>query len=169
MRYFLFFGFISLFFSCNDGDLQIETVDFDSATIDNCTTVTIASENILFKINGEQALILTLPANILKNEITTDAIISSVGESGPSKLSYRIFSGSVTKNYFCDDIPQITPTVTSEIIAKSGEVIINTILLEDGVTYQHTVELNNITLETSAGSRITDLTINNYGTVTTKP
>ncbi len=171
MRQFLFFCLICLFVSCDDGDLQIETLDFDNSSIDVCATVAVNTENILFKINDDEALILTLPANILKNEITPEdtPITSNVTESGPSKITYRIFSDKVSKNYFCDDIPPISPTVIDEIPAKNGSVIITTVLAEDEVSFEHTIQLDNITLETSSGSRITDLSINDFGVVTTKP
>jgi len=171
MRHFLFFCFICLVVACDDGDLQIETLDFDSESIDMCTSVAINTENILFKINDKEALILTLPANILKNEVTAenDSIVSDISENGPSKINYRIFSGTVSKNYFCDDIPLITPTVVEEVPAKNGIVYVKTVLAEDGTTFEHTIKLDNITLETSSGSRITDLSINDFGIVTTKP
>jgi len=171
MRQFLFFSLICLFLSCDDGDLQIETLDFDSATIDMCTPATINTENILFKINDDEALILTLPANILKNEITVvdKPITSAISASGPSKISYRIFSDKVSKSYFCGNIPPVTPVVVDEIEAKNGIVIITTTLAKDGVTYEHDVKLDDITLETSSNSRITDLTVNNFGLITTKP
>lgn len=171
MRHFLIFSLICLFLSCDDGDLQIETLDFDSTTIDMCTSAAIATENILFKINDDEALILTLPANILKNEITVvdEPITSAISASGPSKIIYRIFSDKISESYFCDDIPPVTPVVVDEIEAKNGMVIITTTLAEDGVTYEHDIKLDDVTLETSSNSRITDLTINNFGVITTKP
>ena len=80
-----------LFFDCNDGDLQIETVDFDSIdTVQNCDVVSVSTSNVLFKINGDEALIITLPSGLLKNTVTTTDIESAV--PGNSQVSYRIFS-----------------------------------------------------------------------------
>ncbi len=167
MARFIFFSFLVLLSSCNDGDLQIETLDFDSiTTIGSCETVAIATTNVLFKINGDEALILELPANLLTNEVVTDAKVSLVTSAGPSKVIYRIFSGTVTNNYFCDGIPLTEPTVIEEIIAEQGEVLITT-ATTDEKTYVHTLQLNNISLVTGNNTRITDLSINNFGTVST--
>jgi len=152
---------------CDDGDLQIETLDFDNATIQVCNPVTIDVANVLFKLNSTEALILELPAGTIKNEVTTEAIESNVGQSGPSKVTYRTFSDNVSNSYFCSEIPLTTPTVVEEVIAQGGMVFISTVLSEDGNNYEHTIELNGISLVTSEDNRITDLSINNFGKVST--
>ncbi|MET1259965.1 hypothetical protein ABV409_11505 [Flagellimonas sp. DF-77] len=150
-------------FSCSDGDLQIETIDFDSVSIQQCGTVDTTTV-LFFKINADQALILNLQSGLLSNEATTESISSSV--PGQSQVTYRIFSETVTSNYFCDDIPPVTPVVTEEIEAEDGEVLITTVANETGA-FEHTIQLQNITLVNDQGERITDLTISEFGTVTT--
>ena len=150
--------------SCNDGDLQIETLDFDSiTTVEFCNTLEADKENVVFKISDNEALILTLPASAIKNDTTT--VLSLVPSQ--SKLAYRFFSDKVTKGYFCDAIPPTVPTVVDEIEATGGEVIITT-TTTDTITFSHKIELKGISLETSDNSRITDLRIENFGTITTK-
>ncbi|WP_298480299.1 hypothetical protein [uncultured Maribacter sp.] len=167
MKKLLFLLVVITLSSCDDGDLQIETIDFDSiTTITTCNTIDIAATNLLFKINDTEALILELPANVLKNEITTETIESNISASGPSKLIYRTFSDKATKDYFCSSVPLTTPTVLEEIIAKNGAVLITT-TTEDNITYTHKIILNDITLETSSSQRITDLSISDYGDITT--
>lgn len=167
MKKFLFYGFLMLFISCDDGDLQIETLDFDSVTIQNCDAITVDIANVLFKLNATEALILELPAGSIKNEVSEGVKEYSVGSSGPTKVSYRTFSDTVSNNYFCSNIPLTTPNVVEEIIAQGGSLFITTVLNADGVTYEHTIELSSISLVTSNDTRITDLSINNFGTVTT--
>jgi hypothetical protein len=152
--------------SCDDGDLAIETVDFDSiTTIQTCNTVSATTSNLLFKINGSEALILELPAGLIKNEISTELIEEKI--STTTKLTYRIFSDDVDQKYFCDAIPPITPSVTQEIEAKAGTIFITT-TTEDSKTFSHFIELSEITLqEEENGPRITDLQISEFGTVTT--
>ncbi|ASV28945.1 hypothetical protein [Maribacter cobaltidurans] len=154
-----------IFLSCDDGNLEIETLDFDSITaVQNCGGVSVTTSNILFKINGDEALILELPAESIKNEVTTEDIAINVNESG--SVIYRIFSGTVSSNYFCADVPPIEPVVTKEITAQDGIIYITT-TTQDAVTYQHTIRLSGISLVTENESRITDLRINEFGTVTT--
>ncbi|MGY8913994.1 MAG: hypothetical protein ACKVJF_02785 [Flavobacteriales bacterium] len=164
MKQIILFAFLGLFLSCDDGDLQIETLNFDDSTIDFCGSVTTESQ-VFFKLNGDEALILTLEAGSLKNEVSDGNLESSI--PGNSQITYRIFSSNVSNSYFCSDLPPTTPTVVDQIDAIDGVVLINTILLEDGVTYQHTIQLSDISLVNENGSRITDLSINDYGVVTT--
>lgn len=165
MKKYLLIGCSILFFGCNDGDLQIETVDFDSIeTVQSCDTVSVSTENVLFKINGDEALIVTLPSGLLKNEVSTTELTSAV--PGSSQISYRIFSETVTSTYFCDSPPPLTPTVLEEIEAEGGSIIITT-TTEDSITFTHTIQLSGITFLNENGSRITDLQVSEFGTVTT--
>ncbi|WP_282113274.1 hypothetical protein [Maribacter stanieri] len=165
MKKYLLIGCSILFFGCNDGDLQIEIVDFDSIEIvQSCDTVSVSTENVLFKINGDEALIVTLPSGLLKNEVSTTELTSAV--PGSSQISYRIFSETVTSTYFCDSPPPLTPTVLEEIEAEGGSIIITT-TTEDSITFTHTIQLSGITFLNENGSRITDLQVSEFGTVTT--
>lgn len=159
--------FLLFFIACNDGDLQIETIDFDSVSIDFCESSTDINSTFFFKLNPTEALILELQSGILKNEPSDGTIISSV--PGQSQVTYRTFSDDVTKNYFCDQIPPASPVVIEEILAEGGEVFVTTIQSEnDTTTYEHNIELSGITLVNSQGQRITNLNIDNFGTIFTQ-
>ena len=159
--------FVVLFYSCNDGDLQIETIDFDSVGISTCESTVTTSSTIFFKINNKEALILELQSGIFINEVSSEVITSLVPSQ--SKLTYRVFLDNVTSNYFCDAIPTTTPSVLEEIEAEDGEVLITTTLAEGTTdTFEHTLQLSGITFITSTDQRITDLQINDFGVVTTK-
>ncbi len=157
---------MALLVSCNDGDLQIETIDFDSVGIITCESTVTTSSTIFFKINNKEALILVLQSGVLKNEVS-DGVITSLVPS-QSKLTYRIFSDNVTSSYFCDAIPTTTPSVIEEIEAEDGEVLITTVLAEGTTdTFEHTIQLSGITFITSQDERITDLQINDFGAIST--
>ncbi len=163
-KYFLL-GLSLFFLGCDDGNLQIETVDFDSITqVQNCGTLSASGTNVLFKINGDEALILTLPTGLLTNEVTTDERSSAV--PGASQVSYRVFSDNVTNAYFCATPPPLTPTVSEEITAEGGTVFVTTIQ-QDSVSFLHTIRLSGISFVNENGSRITDLQVNDFGQVTT--
>ncbi len=151
--------------SCDDGDLQIEVLDFDESSIQYCETISLDTR-IFFKINDDEALILNLQSGLLKNEVSDGTITSTV--PGKSKITYRIFTDKVSKDYFCNEIPLTEPVVANEIEAQGGEVLITTILGEDGESYIHNIQLSKTSLVTKDGSRITDLRISDFGTVTTK-
>lgn len=155
--------------ACDDGDLQIGTLDFDSASIQVCDDNPIEANmaNVLFKLNDTEALILELPSDAILNEVSSTEIEKSVSASGPAKITYRSFSDKVSNDYFCSEIPLTNPTVVEEVIAESGSVFITTIINADSTNYEHTITLSSISLVTANNSRITDLSINNFGTVTT--
>ncbi len=164
----LFFAVIVSFLSCSDGDLQIETIDFDSSSIDFCEAPLANSRNILFKINDDEALILDLRSGVLNNGVIgTDTIFTESEVPSASQLTYRIFSDNITDSYFCNEIPLATPTVTEEIDAVTGMVIIKTIMNADTTAYNHIIQLSGIRLENESGESITDLTINDFGEVST--
>ena len=154
---------VLLTLSCSDGDLTIETLDFDSVSIQNCGTLTTTTE-VLFKIDGDEALILDLQTGLLQNEISTTPIQSSI--SNQSRLIYRVFSDNVNTSYFCDDFPPSEPKVTEEIEAESGTVVITT-TSEDNITFTHTIQLQDIILRNSSGESIIDLSINDFGPIET--
>lgn len=164
MRKIALFSFLFLLISCDDGDLQIETINFDDGDVQYCNTATTAT-SIFFKINEDEALILNLQTGIIKNEVSDGIIISTV--PAQSKITYRIFSDNVTKNYFCDAVPPVTPSVLQEINAEGGEVLVET-TTKDSITYEHQIKLSGISLVDDSGHRITDLRINDFGTFSTK-
>ncbi|KQC28544.1 hypothetical protein [Flagellimonas eckloniae] len=168
MRKFFFSALVLVtFFSCGDGDLQIETIDFDSISIQYCDDPVASSNNILFKINGDEALILNLQSGALNNGVVGDTITTESAVSSQSTITYRIFSDDVSSDYFCDDIPLATPTVVDEIEAEDGSVFIETIIDADTTNYVHTITLSGISFVTTSGERITNLTIDEFGEVTT--
>lgn len=166
MRLLLACAVLMLLISCDDGDLQIATIDFDSASLEFCDTQTTTSSTVFFKLNATEALILDLQSGVLKNEVSDGTLSSSVPSQ--SQITYRTFSDNVAKGYFCDAIPPTTPTVVEEILAQGGEVLITTIQNETDTTqYDHTIELSGISLVRDNGERVTDLTISNFGTIST--
>ena len=154
---------LTVWWGCSDGDLEIETIDFDSVSIEQCGTVT-TDTRIFFKRNGSEALILNLQNGLLSNEASTEVIESSI--PGQSSLTYRIFSDNVNSGYFCDAFPPATPIVVEEIEAEDGQVLITTVEI-DSVTFEHTIQLQGISLVNDQGERITDLTISDFGSITT--
>jgi hypothetical protein len=158
---------LASFSACSDGDLQIETIDFSESAVQYCGSSVSTGTTIFFKINADEALILKLQNGLLKNTPSGGTISSAL--PGQSQITYRIFSDAVTKGYFCDAIPPSTPVVEEEITAQAGEVLLTTIQsTADTTVYEHTIELSGISLVNEQGERITNLNINDFGTITTK-
>ncbi|WP_318342675.1 hypothetical protein [Flagellimonas baculiformis] len=156
-----------MIFSCSDGDLQIETIDFDSVSPQFCVAPQTTAKNILFKINENEALILELQSGVLNRGVVGDTIVTESTVPSQSQITYRIFSDDVDKNYFCDDIPTTDPVVIDEVEAEDGLVFIETIMDADSTNFVHTISLSGISFVTGNGERITNLSINEFGEVST--
>ena len=151
--------------ACSDGDLQIEVIDFDQQTMQFCGTADTSTE-LLFKISENEALILDLQSGLLENEASGDTIFSGI--PAQSQLIYRTFSDDVDKAYFCDPFPPATPVVSEEILAGAGNVRIFTSRNEaDTTLYEHNIRLEGISFVNEAGERITNLSVDNFGTLQT--
>ncbi|HEU4496456.1 MAG TPA: hypothetical protein VFR70_05350 [Flavobacterium sp.] len=169
-----YFGlFICLFAlnACDDGDMTFESFNFSEVAAASC-----ANNNLVFKINGNEALILQIdnPADAFPFRNETGTRTLSLG--GSNRVIYRTFSDAVSPSYFCSTIPPAAPTVTSELSTAgnaNGTVVITTTLVS-GTTaladagYQHTIVFNNITFVNSEGGSITYETLN-FGTYRTNP
>ena len=110
---------------------------------------------------------MELQSGVLNNGVVGETITTESTVPGQTKLTYRFFSENVTSGYFCDDIPPVTPTVTDEIEAEDGMVIIETVADEENNNFVHTISLSGISFVTESGERITNLSINEFGEVTT--
>src|SRR6056297_1157597 len=157
-----------LLFSCSDGDLQIETIDFDSVSLQYCAAPVRNAKNLMFKINESEALILELQSGALNNGVVGETVTTESTVPSQSQVTYRVFSDAVNNAYFCDDIPVVSPTVIDEVIAEDGLVIIETTVdPEDETVFVHTISLSGISFVTGNGERITNLVISEFGEVTT--
>ncbi|MDG1572419.1 hypothetical protein OZ410_08830 [Robiginitalea sp. M366] len=150
---------------CGTGDLQIETIDFDQASVQYCGTLNTET-TLLFKLNGTEALVLQLAPGLLRNEASAGALESSI--PGQSKLTYRIFDSNATASHFCDAIPPAAPAVLEDISAQSGAVLVTTVQDPvDSTRFEHTIALSGITLVNSKGERLSNLSLTSFGTVAT--
>ncbi len=159
---FLCAGFLS---ACSSGDLEIETIDFDEVAIQNCGTATTATE-LFFKIDNSEALILQLESGLLANADSGGEIESTI--PGNSQLTYRLFDDAVSSSYFCGEIPPATPVVLQEVEAEAGSVLITTVRdAADTTLFTHEIRLAGVSFITSNGERLTNISVEEFGTVTT--
>lgn len=166
-KYVLVVLFAGLFSSCSDGDLRIETIDFDGVSVEFCNAPQAVSSNIVFKINDDEALILELQSGVLNRGVIGETVITESAVPSQSQLTYRIFSDAVSTDYFCDDIPPPAPTVIEEIEAQDGLVTIETTADENNTNFVHTLRISDLSLIRENGERITDLTISEFGEIST--
>lgn len=141
---------------CDDGDMTFDSFDFSTVTATSCPN---NNGNLVFKINGNEALILQIgEAFPFRNVIGEREY--TIGTT--NRVFYRTFSGTVPSTYFCSTIPPTTPTVTAEWstpTASSGKIKIVTTLVPGGTTmdqatYNHSIVFENITFTNDAGENL---------------
>lgn len=138
----------TLFNACDDGDVQIETVDLSDAQTKKC------QNDILYQINDNKAMFMRLDSVVFKssfiNEIGTR---SKTIDNSINKLLYRIYNGTVVEANICDDIQPINPITTEEWIAEYGTLSITTTAVKSApvesgfskiIKYKHAMVLQNI-------------------------
>ncbi|MBU2945842.1 hypothetical protein [Zobellia uliginosa] len=170
MKKTLLLGILILLSACDDGDLQIENVDFDAIALATCDNEDDPLDTtFFFKIDGDEAFLLELESGLLLDQTSTEGTLTST-LGGSSDLIYRLFSDDVSSDYFCSTIPALEPTVISENTATAGDIAINTkvtAVSKDVKTYSHTILISGLVLTNEQNESITDTSTLTYGTFKT--
>jgi hypothetical protein len=138
---------------CDDGDLTIETFDFDTITAMSCSGT--EDYELIYKLKDQESLLLQLPEGALKNEITGNGAAQEFDINGSTfKLVYRTYDGPVTIANICDAIRPASPNIINEWLAEAGKIIITTTAnYETNTTtnstrisgYTHNIIIKNVT------------------------
>ncbi|CAM3596235.1 hypothetical protein [Zobellia roscoffensis] len=170
MKKTLLLGILILLSACDDGDLQIERVDFDTVSLASCGLEDDPLDTtFFFKIDGDEAFLLELEGGLLVNESSTEGTLTST-LGGSSNLVYRLFSDDVSSDYFCSTIPVLEPTVINENTAEAGDIAVNTkvtAVSKDVKTYSHTILISGLVLTNEQNESIIDSSTLTYGTFKT--
>lgn len=153
--------FALLLNGCDDGDLTVDEIDFESVTASQaCDPET---STLIYKLKDQEALLLQMPEDkIINDEKTYEYTIDAKGE-GQYRVVYRAYDGKVSTANICGAIPPSTPKVTQEwlgtdgiinIVSKQNEVPNNTDGSSRITGYSHTIKFKNITFKKPAGDQI---------------
>ena len=149
-----------IFNSCDDGNLTLENFNFDSAiAVQSCPV----NNDLYFKTKNNEALILKTSTAAFPNAVTPVNSPRTVVIDSNNQVIYRLFSGTVTSNYFCSSIPPATPIVSNEWNAApgveniSGLIQITTTEIINPTTqavsgYNHRIVFKNITFTGTTNS-----------------
>jgi hypothetical protein len=113
---------------------------------------TCVSDNRIFDFSGSEVFTLDVADfnTLFANEVTTTPRTALISSS--NKLSYRLYSGTITNAYFCANTIPTIPTLLQQwnaidgIEATSGIIEVSTTTLTP-TTYQHTIRLKKVTLK----------------------
>jgi hypothetical protein len=151
--------------ACDDGDITLESFNFDTVNIQKCS-----NNNLIFKINGNELLLLNIPESSFLNEETLDGSPRIINISSNNQIIYRIYSGNISSTSICSTIPPANPVVENEWITIGGsiEIITDALYATDGVTitgYTHNIKFKNVNFSGSTNSfSFTEYNFGNYET-----
>ena len=135
--------------SCNDGDLDISSFEFEDEV-----NICGVNQYTLYRLSTNEqreALIVTLTDQQIRKD--EDLVIPvSVSESGDYTVTYRLFNEQLTDSYFCAAVPPVTPTVVKDWRGVSGTIVVENepVYDEDGETitgWKHYVVLVDVVLQ----------------------
>jgi hypothetical protein len=143
---------------CNDGDLVLETISFEDATTQSCTT-----NNILYKLKEKEALLLEIPKSYFVNEPTAVGFPTEITIDGNNRVVYRFYNGTVAADNICETIPPANPSVSDQWTAAGGTIqIITTAIKTTNATtnstkitgYNHNIVFKDITFTKTNGTQV---------------
>lgn len=104
-----------LLLGCDDGDMAFETFDFSNQAQQACD-----DSGLIFKINQLEVLLLNIEPSNFPNAVTPPEgrIVTLNGTS--NSVVYRNYSGVVTADVLCSNVPPATPTVLEEYLGDNG-------------------------------------------------
>ena len=144
MRNFFFISILlSLFTSCNDGDIIVTDFNFEASNLNNCGA---PGAYIFYNINNSSSaesisLILETSDVLFLESGTKQYVLNGT----TYVVNYRKYNDDITDAYFCSNIPPTTPNVTIEYLGASGVAILTTMTTkddEDGITEDSTSDLD---------------------------
>ena len=157
-------------FSCDDGDLDISSFEFEDE-VNLCGT----KDYTLYRLSTNEqreALIVTLTDQQIRMD--EDIVLPvSVTLTGEFTVTYRLFEDQVTDAYFCASVPPVEPTVLKDWRGVSGAIFVENqpIYDTDGETitgWRHYIVLIDVVLEVDGQELKLDETFV-YGTLDTGP
>lgn len=151
--------FILLLNGCDDGDLTVETINFDDVAINECET-----NDILYKINTNEVLILLIPED--QNPYENVSGVTEYPVNSQNQVRYRLYNGPVGSDNICATIQPGTPQISEEWIATAGTIVVTTSPVYSvpdvttGATkilkYNHNIVFKNLIFQRPDGNQVYD-------------
>lgn len=158
--------FALLLNGCDDGDLTVDTIDFEDPAIlaQTCNPLT---NTLIYKIKSQESLLIQVPENTFVNDATPANVPLTYDlDNNLYRLVYRAYNSTVAVPNICGTIPPTTPSVTEEWQAKGGKMIVNSTQISetnatDGSTkitgYNYNILFQNVTFSKPSGDQVEKL------------
>lgn len=109
------------FSACDDGDLVVDTINFDEVATSTCT-----ENNLLFKLKDGESLILNVPEDTFKEDATPEDEPIELPINKTNQVVYNFYDGKGTAEKICDIVPPALPNTITQWNATSGVIQITT-------------------------------------------
>lgn len=119
-----FLGILSCviaFSACDDGDLIVDTINFDEVATSTCP-----ENNLLFKLKEGESLILNIPKETFVEDATPPNEPIQLDVSPVNQVVYNFYDGNVSLENICELIPPATPNIKTQWNASGGVIEITT-------------------------------------------
>ena len=147
------------FNSCDDGNLILETINFEKATTQSCST-----NDIIYKLKEKESLIFEIPKTTFVNEPTVPGTPTLINiNNTDNRVVYRSYTATIAADNICNTIPPATPTVVDQWKASAGVIqIITTPIKTTNTTdnstritdYNHNIVFKNIIFDKGNGTNL---------------
>ena len=152
--------FALLLNGCDDGDITVNQIDFETIAGVSCT-----DENLLvYKLKSQESLLLQVAEGTFQNEPTAIGVPNLYTINNSSyRLAYRSYDGAILGTDICSLIPPVSPKVIDEWYATDGVIEIETsqevtpTKTDNGTRitgYNHNINIKNVTYMVS-GVKVT--------------
>jgi len=117
-------------------------------TVEKCS-----SSNLIYNYTSSESLTLTIDPNLIANEVTPlNSPRTGIVGTSTNVLKYRLFTGLLTSDYFCNTTTPSTPAISQEWSAVSGVADVSGIVEVTTTTngpgiFKHTIVLKKVTLK----------------------
>ena len=151
-------GLLLVINACDDGDLTVDTLDFDSVNAVKCT-----SKDVIYKVKDSEILYLEIPSTDFVNDETLANTPTLIPISTTKRVVYRLYNGTASADNVCPSVPSATPNLKEEWITTSGTIEITTTAIKttDVTTnatrisgYKHYIVLKNVTFQKASGDQL---------------
>ncbi|AZQ43773.1 hypothetical protein [Nonlabens ponticola] len=118
----------SIILSCDDGDIVVEDLDFDGVALQAClpTATTGDRDYVFYKIDQSNFESLSLEFSTSDDILTVDGTYSDFDLNNDNIVDYRRYNAAPDRDYFCGNVPPVSPRVTESFDAENGTFIITT-------------------------------------------
>ena len=150
--------FAVLLQGCDDGNLTQEEINFETATMQSCST-----NNIIYKLKEKEALLVEIPETSFTAEPSLANTPTILDIDSNNRVVYRFYDGKIASDNICETIPPATPRVTDQWNATNGKIQIFTTAVKTTNTstnstritgYNHNIVFKNITFAKSSGTQV---------------